>query len=485
MQPISDAPARVRSAPRLALELGACAATLLGSAGCAAPTTNPLDHSGALERLDSRADHAELERALERAALHHTPFSLPDDPLSVEPDDPVYWLVRALAWSPGVRASVRTLSAAIADAKSAGAPGPIELGFTDHEFGGDEERMELAATLDLLGLLGIGPARAQRERATAEVALAAAAFESELWRRWLDVDAARLRLQAAAARERAYAEVLGQARADLERVAILVERGWIGDAQALAARAALESVERARSSAAADVAERRAQLAHATGVPPDDDGFDLLLATMPVALEPALRPDTESAVDALLHEHPRLRELRTRFALREAEVRSVAVSAWPNVGIGPHLGYEDDLAIGGVLQLTLPFPSSWRGRLAGAVERRDAVVEAYEDELHRLLVEERSARERRDEIHRRTVGATRSVVEGSRAGWSAARASFRVGRLQVAEWLDALSRRLGATTVEIDDAEALALARIALAGARGPAGTRLPWQDEPATEVTP
>ncbi|QDU83345.1 hypothetical protein Pla163_04440 [Planctomycetes bacterium Pla163] len=484
MQPIADAPPRVRSAPRIAIALGACAATLLGTASCAAPTTESLDHSGALERLEARSDPFELERALERAALHRSPVTLPNDPLSVEPDDPAYWLVRALAWSPEVRASARTVSAAIADSKSAGAPQPIGFGLTDHEFGGDDERVELVATFDLLGLLGIGPARSERERAAAAVVVAAAELESEIWRSWLTVDAARLRFQAAAARERLLAEVLEQASADFDRIVILHERGWIGDAPAAAARAAVGSVERARSSVAADVAARRATLAHAAGVPPEDGAFEALLAPDRPASEPALRPNAELG-DGALFEHPRLRELRTRFALREAEVRSVATSAWPNVGIGPHLGYEDDLAIGGVLQLTLPFPSSWRGRLAGAVERRDAVIEAYEDELHLLLVEERSARERRDEIHRRTTGATRLVVEGSTAGWSAARASFRVGRMPVLEWIDALYRRLGATTAEIDDAEALALAQVALAGARGPAGTRLPWQDERATEVTP
>lgn len=484
----TDALVRVRSASRAPFAPGLWAATLLGAAACTAPstgtTTGPLDHLDARERLAARSDPQELDRALRTTDLHRAAFTLPADPIALEPADPAFWLVRALAWSPDVRAASRRLLAAMAESRSAGAPLPVELQLMDHEFGGADGRLELAATIDLLGILGIGPARTDRERATAAAALAAAELEAEIWRAWRTVDAARLSFQAAATRERVLAQVHEQARADLERVTILHDQGWIGAAPAAAARAAVGRVERARSAAAVEAAEQRADLAHATGLPPEDEAFSALLDRQGTARGPALRPGSLPD-ESSLADHPRLRALRTLFALREAEVRDVAARAWPNIGIGPRLGYEDDLTIGGVLRLTLPFPSSWRGRLAGAVEERDAVLEAYEDALHLLIVEERSARERRDELHRRTVGATARVVDGSSVGWSAARAAFRVGRTGVPEWIDALDRRLASATAEVDDVESLALAQLDLAAVLGPLGTRLPWQDGHIQEVTP
>jgi outer membrane protein TolC len=372
----------------------------------------------------------------------------------------------------------------MAETDGAGAPGPIEFELSNDEFGSDTDRVEAMLVLDLLGLLGVGRSHAERRRIDAEAALAVAELEVTVWRSWLDVEAARVRFVAAAERERRLEELVQQARADFVRVEVLFDAGWIGKSPAGAARAAVAITESMRSVMSETVTSNRAELVQLAGAHRLDTAIDELVQQPSASLESIFA--TGNSLDAEhLGDHPELRALRVEFLLREAEVRSVAASAWPGIGIGPRLGYEDELAIGSVLRLELPFPSSWRGRLAAAVERRDAVIDAYEDRVLVLLARARAARDRLDEIAVRRSDITTAVVEGSTVGWQGARATFSVGRLGVVEWVDALNRRREAVTAEIADAEAVALAVIDLAAARGPAGTRFTWEDEVREEVQP
>ena len=128
----------------------------------------------------------------------------------------------------------------------------------------------------------------------------------------------------------------------------------------------------------------------------------------------------------------------------------------------------DPTQVGGVLRITVPFPSSWEGRLKAAVERRDAAVAAYEDQLHLLLTAEEDALARLEAASERADGSSNEVVESLIKEWEAARVGLRVQRTPVAQWTGALRMLTMRATWDIDDQERQGLATLDLVAARGP-----------------
>jgi outer membrane protein TolC len=171
-------------------------------------------------------------------------------------------------------------------------------------------------------------------------------------------------------------------------------------------------------------------------------------------------------------DHPDLRLRRLELAVSEARLRALAARAWPGLRLGPHLGFPsggaDPLRVGGLVSLSLPFPSSYAGRLEAAAARRDRALERYSETLLGLRTRERAADERSSLAReRREVHATQ--VERATAGaWTATRAAFRVGRAELVDWIDALERRKATLNVVLEADLVLARASLELASARGP-----------------
>ncbi|MGD2019105.1 MAG: hypothetical protein PVJ89_13370 [Planctomycetota bacterium] len=444
--------------------LGVPAALL--ALACANPEHVVLDDPAVRASLEARV---EVDPSLGSAAAEDLPSTLLADlrPEACERvDQHGYWYVRALTWAPTVRAARRELAAARAAELAAGAPGPVAAQAIQRDLSGDEELLDALAAFDLVGLLGLGPAAAARGAAAAQVGLAQADLEVAAWAAWLDVERALIRWRAAEARGDRLDGLVELASGDLERVRILLDTGRLGTAPATSAESAASELERRRSLARDEGSRARARLSVTTGV---DSGAALEgAAPRTAALEVTETEGAWFADDAHLSAHPHLRRARRLFELREQQVREAAARAWPGVSLGPRVGFVDPTQLGGVLRITLPFPSSWEGLLEASIERRDAAIQAYEDQLHALRTAEQDALTRLALAEERSTGASLEAVTGLMDDWRAARAGFRVQRTPVQQWTGALRMLVMRATWDIDDRERAELARVDLLAARGP-----------------
>lgn len=445
----------------------------LSALACANPERVILDEANAHAALEARAD---LQPTLERSIAAQLPGShltSPAPEACARPDQPGYWYLRAAAWAPGVRASRRELAAAQGEERSAGAPGPVALQVIDQDFSGDSDLVDALAAFDLIGLLGIGPSGAEKGVAGARVEAARASLENAVWLAWLEAERALVQWRAAAHRMDRLWELDAKANRDLERVSILFSTGRLGESHSEAADGAAAELVRRLSLAVDQASIARARLAAVVGVDPDRDLAGEAPATpAPAALGPA-SPGVWFDQSEHLRSHPTLRMAQRMFDLRESQVREAASRAWPGVSLGPRLGFIDPTQVGGVLRITVPFPSSWEGRLAAAIERRDAAVENYEDQLHLLMTAEADALVRVSAADARASGSSDEVVRSLIEEWEAARAGFRVQRTPVGQWTGALRRLSMRATWDIDDLERRDLATLDLVAARGPMATTL------------
>lgn len=415
-----------------------------------------------------------LDAHLEALDVERLQLALPPPDLRERPDQPGYWFARAVAYAPTVRAALAEWRATRAAVSSAGAPEPALLEVDDYSFDGDEPLVELFLMFDVLGHLGIGPSAAERAAATASERLALVQLERAAFEAWLTVERARLTLAAARARHDAYDMLERELVQDLARFTLLRTHGRIGEAEALAAAATRADVQRRLAFEHEAALAARLALGLAAGLSDDHAALEAVNAGQLASFEAlaATLPEHPPS-NTELEYHPRVRELRRRFDLAEAEVRRAAALAWPKIGLGPQFtrteGFGvDDLAIGGMLQLSLPFPSRWRGALEAAVARRAGIVAAFEDELLALELRAAEAHARAATIRARAEGASSAVSDAAAQGWRAARASFRVGRSEPRMWRDLLGMQVEGTVLAIDEAELLALAALDVIEARGP-----------------
>lgn len=466
-----------RGIPRTVFVLVACSS-------CASPPPLAFDPEDATASLTARSDDrgtAALDASLELVDVDSRVFAIAardgrDDPLT-----PAFWDARALAYAPAVREAKRTWRALRETTASAGAPDRAIARAVDHEFGGEDSLFESVGFFDVFGHLGIGPAKADRALAVAAEAEALARLDAAAWRAIARARAARVELAAIRERERAIEPVLDEARADLERVEILAARDRIGAAPAGSARAMVAALERRISGLEDAEARARTRLAVLVGLDAGDPALDL---PGTVGSLESSGGTVASRALAIPREHPALVAAELRVLLEEARVRNVAAASWPRLRLGPHVGFPEgaldgDVRVGGLLQLEAPFPSSWRGRLAAAVEARASAVEAYTEVLLDLRARALGATTRAQAARDRRAGSTRAVVRAAGDAWSAARTAFRVGRTDLEIWMRALEQRTESALMPIDDREALALAEIDLAWSQAELG------NSPVAEVTP
>ncbi len=440
----------------------------LSALACATPERVILDEGSARAALEARADASPRLETFLAADLPGSLLSSPAPEACARPEQPGYWYLRAAAWAPQVRASRRALAVARGEEQSAGAPDPVALQVIDKDLGGDSDLVDALAAFDLIGLLGLGPAGAEEAVAQTQVEAARAALEHAAWSAWLEAERALVQWRAAARRSERLTLLESGADLDLMRVELLFAGGRLGRSPSEAAVGAAAELTRRVSLASDERSRARARLAAVVGLDPERD----LRGEAPATPAPTALGPTEAGpwfdVDAHLSTHPALRVAQRTFELRESQVREAAARAWPGVSLGPRLGFMDPTLIGGVLRITVPFPSSWEGRLTAAMERRDAALEAYEDQLHLLQTGEADALARMLAAGTRVDGASGEVVQSLLDEWEAARIGFRVQRTPLAQWTGALRRLSMRATWDIDDMERRELATLDLVASRGP-----------------
>ena len=442
---------------------------LLACSSCATPPPLTFDPDAASASLAGRVEgRGALDASLDLVDVPSAVFALAqrggrDDPLTS-----AFWDARTLAFAPPVREAKRAWRTFRESIRSAGAPEPAIVRAVDHQIGGEDKLFESIGLFDLFGHLGLGPARAERALAIATEAEALARLDAAAWEAIVRARSARVELASIRRRMRAIEPVLGEARADLERVEILESRDRIGAAPAGSARAMVAALERRLSLLENSEAGARRRLAVLAGLDVDDPALDVPGTVGPLAADLAAESRALAGdSNPIPRAHPALVAAELRVLLEEARVRSVAAASWPRVRLGPHVGFPDgsldgDVRIGGLLQLELPFPSSWRGRLAAAVEARESAVEAYTEVLLELRSTARDATTRARVTQDRQRPSTATVVRAASEAWTAARAAFRVGRTDLEIWMRALEQRTESGLMPIDDLEALARAQIDL-----------------------
>lgn len=443
-------------------------------ASCVAPPPLIFDPEDAAAQLEQRtSDPAVKDDALDLVDVDSAVIRAASASSGFDPSEPGYWSSQAVAFAPASRSARREWRAARAAQSSAGAPAPFILRGVDHQFGGEDTLFESVGLFDLFGHLGLGPASANRAAAAAQEALALARFESAAWQAARAAARASVDLAAVRARIAALGELTVEARGDLERIDILERSDRVGEAAADSSRAMVAAMERRLSLLADQEATAVATLARAAGIDPADPA---LAAPDARTLQSLVTGGTQFAGDGeatlagrpeLDPLHPDLTVARFVIALREAEVRAAAAASWPGLRLGPHLGFPtgdltDDLRVGGLLQLELPFPSSWRGRLDASVERREGALEAYADTLLGLRSRTQEAREQLALAEERRTGVTPAVSQATASAWRSIRTSFRVGRGGLDMWVQALQMHADAITMPIDDDVVKALALLDL-----------------------
>ncbi|MEO1696523.1 MAG: TolC family protein [Planctomycetota bacterium] len=439
-----------------------CAA--LAACASAPPATRTLE--GAAEVLAARG----VEETLASLEWSASTLSLPPAEARSSPSMPGYWLARAVAFAPDVRAARRAWREVRAARVGAGAPEPVFLQAMDHAFSGSDPLFEAIAVFDVLGLAKLGPAAREVDAARALEAQRLGELERAAWRAWLEVERARVRTAFAARRRAETAQLAADAELDLARIEILERTGRIGAAAARSAEGAALSVVRRATLGADAASDAAAELSILSGLANAGAVADACAFPEPLAQEPGADPAELGA------SHPELRALALAFEARDAEVRLAAAGSWPMIGLGPHLGFPDGPGgsrsrVGGALRMRLPFPSEWRSAIDAAVERREAAIDAYEDRLFALNEHGRHAARRLERARRRLTESSAPLDAATDAAWTATRAAFRTGRADVAVWRSALLARADAIDARLADEQSRALAGLHLIEASGPLAT--------------
>ncbi len=430
---------------------------------CASADSRPLDSRAVVETVTARSavEPAVLQAAIDSYDLE--PLGLDRDALMAGLDDPrsdAYWHARALAWGAGVRPAFGEWRAALARARGAGSPDGVRIGYGIDDFDDSSLENQVSATIDVIRLLGLGPADAEEDAAKSRVALTLGHLEETLWQAVFAVDRARVRLDAARRREQTIAHLLAAARKDGRRIELLAARGRVAPGLVGRVEAVLARLERERTEMAAAAVRAEAVLAQAAGLVPG--ALALSASPAPDAM-PGCPTVGDVQPEELLDRVPALRSARQAYALEEARVRVACASWWPGLRVGPRVKIRpDDFLTGGIVSLDLPWPSAVRAEVDAAKERRTAAREALEDALASTWADVDGYRREAmlaQEIERRDV---EPMAQGSARAWRGARARLSVleGLDALELWLDALQLRANGAVAAIDARERTWLATL-------------------------
>jgi outer membrane protein TolC len=436
------------------------------SAACATSERHELAARDIHAALDARAGGPFASMDAEQlAGLEALSLSRPSAEECSDPSTAGYWRACALAWNPAVRAARRELQRTLANAGVAGQPDRIEAALEAMDFSDLERETKLAATVDLLGILGLGPSKLAREVARAEVVRSRSAFESAVWSAIFDVERARLRLAASRDREVHLNALWKQVAVHSERFEILERRGRLSEADAEMARAAFHEIEHELSKEQSREVELRAELARVSGMPFDHAAFDSIAAG--VLSEPRQVPRATEARE-LLEQDPALRERSIEYAQAELQVRRVAADAWPTLRAGPMLTLNpSDLLLGGVLDVSLPWPGKVEKEIRVASAEREAARERLEDALNSAMARVASLRVIEHEARARATEHAVMLDDAQEASWQSVNARLRLGMATAMEWSRALRERIAPMLALVEEREGAAIAALDLAQACG------------------
>lgn len=440
----------------------ACVPFLAGA--CAAP--EPLDLRPLPAAIHARAEPGVVGEALELARLAALP--VPDLGRSDDPDDAGVWQRSALAFAPEIVAARRAALRVREDAALAGSAGAIDLEAEQKGFSGDDRETRVALTFDLLGLLGSGRKGAVVALADVRTREALSALESASWHQRFEVDRARVRVAIAATLCLRLDSVLEGARADFRRAELLRDRGWIAADEFDRAAAVFHAFEAMRAQRQQAVADERNSLALRCGLPLDAPGLYAIGAATyeRVAPEPLAPLPSHQA---LMERHPRLRRARLEVAIAEAQLRSAAALAWPELRLGPQWTFTaDDALPGGMLQLSAESPWTVERAVAVARQDREAARESLEAEL--LAQTNECARARAvAELAIASAGEHAAEVDrATGASFTAARARFAVDASRLGDWAMELDRRSMGLVESFEHLQRARLASLDYAEAIGP-----------------
>jgi outer membrane protein TolC len=463
--PSLDRP-RSRAGPRAAVVAAAAAA--LSALACSAPATRSVTDAEIAELASRRSSLEDVAAALELADLGALAVPVPGAPRALEPDLPEFWHACAFAWNPELRRARRELLALRAAVRGSGAPGALMLDVEHMDLSDSDADLELMATVDLLGLLGVGPAPAQRALARAEDRSALAELESAVWRIRFEVDRARVRFASARATEIVLEALLQHASEDLPRIEVLARSGWIGSAMEQAAYAAVHRIEHAQSAARQDSARARAELARICGLDPTHEAFERMGGGVVDRFRAGEIRWRDPAPTDLLASLPELRSAKLELAVAEAELRRVARERWPSLRIGPKvIVMRDDTNVGGLLGIEIPFPGSVEGRVEAARQRREAAREALEDALVAARTRIAETRELLAEALERLEEHAPELDTAVARMFVAAQAGFRVDPEGLTAWTLALGERVESLTMLAEARADAVIAHLGYEEARG------------------
>ena len=133
---------------------------LLVATSCAGPPAQPLETQALAETVVGRST-ASREVLVAAISLYGAPplgLTLSDD---LDPTRDGFWHAHALAFEPVVRSSRRIWRATEREQAGAGTPNRTGLSHRLEDLSDLERQNDVAATVDLLGLLGLGPKAAE------------------------------------------------------------------------------------------------------------------------------------------------------------------------------------------------------------------------------------------------------------------------------------------------------------------------------------
>jgi hypothetical protein len=313
------------------------------------------------------------------------------------------------------------------------------------------------ATIDLLALLGVGPADAAKRLASAEVCDALGELESAVWSARFRVLRALIRRSGALERERVVGALTRQAAEDQPRIESLERAGRGVPADIAWSRATVGRLRVAEAQARIDAGAAEAELAMAAGLPPGHAAFERLGGS-DVSAVPRTVAVAEAEPSLLLATVPSLRALKLKYAVAEARLRKASMDGWPGIAIGPKATFTPDIFLGGgVVDVWLPNPGVIQPAVCAALVDRTAAREAVEDELVRVLARSRALRKQLHELEQVLESSVLARTDAAEAMWRAARAKFSSDESALTGWNLALDTWLDASLGAIATRETIAL----------------------------
>ena len=430
--------------------------------GCS--TTEPPLHATPESPVADLAHDLEAQWSVRAEAL---------EPVASARDPVAFWSAVADGVAPAVRDAQQEVAARDAEARAVGpgvAPG-FEASYLADGKGGEPgvREAEFALALDVAGLVGAGRSGATRARAYAQAALARAELSAARAETRRALFGAAAELGGARGLAQRIAELEKEAEPSLARIGLFSSRGWLAPGDVAMARSMAHHLEARRAALEAAAARARLELVKASGLSPkspwlDDDA----LVQIDGFEKDAANDDSLRESSQLLELQPTLAVARARWVVAEAELRIACAERWPALMVGPKARFTaDELLLGGLLRLELPWPGAASAAVDAASSRRDEVQRVLADDYAAAIERQASAAQARDATRATADEHAREIDEASARRFDAACARFAVDASALNEWTMALGQREEALTAHNEARVAALRARFEFEAARG------------------